>query len=61
MRKYTVWIRSVPGMYEQYSGPVTVYADNDSEAEEMALLKLKRGAFPDRSCDMWRVEKVERD
>lgn len=47
-------------MYAQYDGKVTVYADNDEDAIDMALLKLKRGAFPDRSRDMWIVEKVER-
>lgn len=60
MKKYEVWMRSRPGMYAQYDGKVTVYADNDEDAIDMALLKLKRGAFPDRSRDMWIVEKVER-
>lgn len=60
MKKYKVWLRSVPGMYAQYDGSVEVWADDDDEAIELALLKLKRGSFPDRSRDMWRVEKVER-
>lgn len=59
-KKYRVWLKSVPGFYEQYSGKVEVYADDDDDAIERALNKLKRGSFPDRSRDMWRVEKVER-
>lgn len=59
-KKYHVWLRSVPGFYEQYDGKVSVYARDDDEAIELAFDKLKRGAFPDRSRSMWRVEKVER-
>lgn len=60
MKKYNVWIRSKPGFYAQYDGKVTVFADNDDEAIEKALLKLKRGAFQDRDNSMWLVERVER-
>ncbi len=60
LNKYKVYIRSKPGMYEQYSMCVRVDAYNDEDAIDQALLKLKRGAFPDRTRDMWRVEKVER-
>lgn len=60
MKRYRVWLKSVPGFYEQYSGKVDVYADNDEEAIDLAFYKLKTGAFKDRSKDMWRVEKVER-
>jgi hypothetical protein len=59
MKKYRVWIRSVPGFYTQYDGYVDVYADFEEEAIEFAFLKLKRGAFPDRNSSMWRVESVE--
>ena len=60
MKKYEVWIRSVPGFYAQYDGKVTVWADNDSEAKDLAYMKLKNGAFPDRSKNMWKTEKVIR-
>lgn len=59
MTKYRVWIRSVPGFYEQYDGKVDVQAEDVDEAKEIALRTLKAGAFPDRSRSMWRVEKVE--
>jgi hypothetical protein len=59
-KKYKVWMRSVPGFYAQYDGAVKVEAKNDDEAIEVAFRKLKSGAFPERSRDMWRVEKVER-
>jgi tRNA(Ile)-lysidine synthase TilS/MesJ len=60
MKKYNVWIRSVPGFFAQYDGKVTVFAENEDDAVERAFNKLKRGAFPDRSRDMWKVDKVER-
>ena len=58
--KFQVWMRSVPGMFAQYDGKVDVYAEDAEGAIEKAHQKLKRGAFPDRSRDMWKVEKVER-
>ncbi len=60
MKKYRVWLRSVPGFCAQYNGKVDVYADNAEEAVELALLKLKRGTFSDRDNSMWEVDKVER-
>jgi len=60
MKKYNVWIKSVPGFSAQYDGKVTVFADDDDEAIELAFRKLKNGAFPERSRSMWKVEKVER-
>jgi hypothetical protein len=59
-KRYRVWMRSFPGFYEQYDGKVDVWAWNETDAEEKAFMELKRGAFPDRSRSMWRVEKVER-
>lgn len=58
MKQYEVWIRSLPGFYAQYDGKVDVWADNEEAAEDLAFLKLKRGAFPDRSRSMWQVEKI---
>lgn len=58
-KSYRVWLRSVPGMFEQYDGKVDVYAVDEKDAIERALDKLKRDAFPDRSRGMWRVERVE--
>lgn len=60
MNKYWVWMRSKPGMYEQYNGKVEVCADNDDAAIIAAHKKLKAGAFPDRNASMWIVEKIER-
>jgi 1,2-phenylacetyl-CoA epoxidase PaaB subunit len=58
-RDYRVWMRSVPGMYEQYDGKVDVWATSEEDAINKAHDKLKRGSFPDRTRNMWRVEKVE--
>lgn len=60
MDRFRVWIRSVPGFYEQYDGKVDVWGENEAQAETRAFLELKRGAFPDRSRSMWKVERVER-
>ena len=57
---YRVWLRSKPGMYEQYKGKVDVTAFSEDDAVETALRKLRAGAFPDRTADMWIIEKVER-
>lgn len=59
-KEYVVHLKSVPGMYAQYNGKIRVMAKDDEDAVEEALMKLKRGAFPDRNRDMWRVESVER-
>lgn len=57
-RKFEVWLRSVPGPFAQYDGKVDVWAEDSEEAVEAAFLKLKRGAFPERSRGSWKVEKV---
>ena len=59
MNKYNVWLRSKPGMYEQYNGKVMVYAEHEEEAVDRAFRKLKRTTFPHRPRGMWRVDKVE--
>lgn len=53
-------MRSKPGFYEQYNGTVTVQAENDEQAVDAALRKLKNGVFPDRNREMWVVESVTR-
>jgi hypothetical protein len=58
--KYRVWFRSTSGFYEQYYGAVDDYAGSDDQAIDTAFVKLKCGAFLDRSRSMWKVEKVER-
>lgn len=58
--KYRVWFKSVPGFYEQYNGKVEVYAADEDEAIELALLKLRRGSFSDRDDSMWTVTNVEK-
>lgn len=57
--KYRVHMHSVPGMYEVYDGHVDVEASSVEQAEDRALDKLKRGAFPDRSRFDWRITKIE--
>ena len=59
-KPYRVWLRSKPGHYEQYSGHVDVTAFDEDGAINMAFSKLKANSFPDRTRDMWIVEKVER-
>jgi hypothetical protein len=59
MLKFRVWIRSVPGFYEQYDGRVDVYAESYEEAGPRALRELKRTSFPERNASMWRIERIE--
>lgn len=59
-KEYRVHLKSLPGMYAQYSGVVEVLALNDGDAETEAYKKLKRGAFPDRDASFWRLVKIER-
>lgn len=61
MNKYIVRLTSKPGFYSQYTGNVEVYANNDEEAVDNAFSKLKRGSFPDRDRNMWRVLSVSRN
>ena len=56
---YKVWMKSTPGFYAQYDGSISVFAESEDEAIEEAFKKLKRNSFPDRSRDMWKIEKVE--
>jgi hypothetical protein len=53
---YLVEYRSVPGMYEQYSGTMVVYAIDEDAAIGKVFGSLKRNAFPDRTFDMWHFE-----
>ena len=59
-KPYVVHLRSKPGMYEQYKGKVKVTAFDEDSAVEAALRKLRITSFPDRTADMWIIEKVER-
>jgi hypothetical protein len=58
--RYTVHIRSVPGMYAQYAGVVKVDAPTEAQAVRQALDRLKRTTFPDRNDHMCRITKIER-
>lgn len=61
LKRYTVTMQSVPGLYAQYGpGEIIVYARDDEDAIDRAFRELKRDAFPDRSRDMWRVVNVAR-
>ena len=55
---YRVYVRSVPGFYEQYNGFVEVYAYDAIDAAEKALVKLRTTSFPDRHKNMWKIEAV---
>lgn len=59
MDRYRIWLRSVPGPYEQYAGKVDVTADSPTSAQARALGELQRTSFPDRSPGMWRIERIE--
>lgn len=59
LTKFRVWMRSVPGFYEQYDGKVDVFAEDAEQAKERAYAELNRGAFPDRWRSMWKVDRVE--
>jgi len=59
MNKYRVWMRSVPGMFEQYNGSLEVLASKQSLAFDAACDKLRKTSFPDRNRGMWQLEKVE--
>lgn len=58
--KYRVHVssRPAPGL-TFYDGHVDVDAEDLEQAEQRALDKLKRGAFPDRSRSDWRIRQVE--
>jgi len=58
MKKYKIYLRSKPGFYAQYSGALTVVANDEEQAIERAFLRLKTGAFPDRDRSMWIIEKI---
>ena len=57
--QYKVWMRSTPGMFEQYNGYVKAYGNNDNEAIQNAFKELRK-TFPHRTREMWQIEKVER-
>jgi hypothetical protein len=57
--KYKVHMTSTPGFYAQYNGSVDVWAKDEEDAIEKAFRELKRGAYPDRSRNMWKVNRVE--
>lgn len=58
MNKYTIWFRSVPGMYEQYVTKATVYADDEKTAKDKAYCVIRRD-FPNRNRPMWRIDTIE--
>jgi hypothetical protein len=43
-----------------YDGHVDVWAEDEEQAEERAISKLQRTAFPDRGRSCWRVVSIER-
>lgn len=58
LKNYKVWLHSKPGFYTYYDGYVTVKANTEEEAINRAFIKIK-STFPDRSRDMWVIEKTE--
>lgn len=61
LHRYVVTLQSRPGMYAQYGGDVKVWASDEDEAVDNAFRELKRGAFFDRSREMWKVINVRRE
>lgn len=62
MPTHRVHLKSVPGPYEQYQGVVEVSASvgsSDDELFDLAVTKLRRTSFPDRSKEMWKFVKAE--
>ena len=51
---YRVYLKSVPGMYAQYEGPVEVWSDGKDLFLD-AVRKLRSTSFPDRHTDQWRM------
>ena len=61
LKRYAVKLCSKAGPYAQYGpGEVKVWAEDEESAVDKAFRELKRGAFPDRSREMWRVLDVRR-
>jgi hypothetical protein len=59
--KFRCWLRSAPGMWEQYDGHVDVFAVDESEVFERAVRELARTSFKDRpGLSSWRLERIER-
>ena len=58
MNKFTIWYRSVPGMYEQYVTKAVVYADDQQTAIDKGFNVIKKD-FPERNRGMWKVDKIE--
>lgn len=57
--QYRVYVRSKPGMYAQYDGYVDVWVREDQDIFDQAVRELRRTSFPDRSRDMWRLDRIE--
>jgi hypothetical protein len=58
---YRVTLTSIPGMYAQYDGNVTVWSHSDEPAVlfQEAVRELCRTSFRNRRAAMWRLECVE--
>lgn len=59
MLKCKVYIKSKPGLFEQYNGHVDVAVHSVPDAFKAACEKLRNGNFPDRTDDMWTLVRVE--
>lgn len=59
LRRYRVSLHSKPGIWEYYDGDVSVQAEDEVEAIDAALSKLKQTSFPDRPRSSWVVDAVE--
>lgn len=58
--RWRVDFESVPGVCAQYAPSIVVVAPDEATAIDRAYQRLRRGAFPDRTRDMWTVAKVLR-
>lgn len=60
LEKFTVHLHTTPSPgLTYYSGKVTVFAEDEDDAEVRAKRELMRGAFQGYRADMFIVEKVE--
>lgn len=59
--KYRCYVRSAPGMWEQYEGYVDVWAYSEGEVFDKAVRELTRTSFRDRpGRDSWILQRIEK-
>jgi hypothetical protein len=61
VRRWRVYLESVSGFSEQYSGYVDVRSAKDARFNlfRCAVAELRQTSFPERSTDCWRFVRAE--